>query len=269
VTRLIGAHLREYQTVEELIAQADALKISTFQFFLYKIWESIDEATIPSLKNQLSRFKKVFVHASYRVNLAHPFKYHPILEYELRILSRFGLNFYVIHPGSIGKDMQKEVAIKYVIKTLETVFKKHPQIHIILENTPQPDRLLGAKLLDLKNIFDLLGCPEAISFCIDTAHAFSAGYDIRSDQGFDEFFSLCDTLLTPQKIALLHLNDTIDECGSGRDQHALPGQGLLGLSVVKKVISSDLFKNVPIIVEPPPLSIEALSAMLIELNSIV
>jgi deoxyribonuclease-4 len=268
VKRSIGIQLREYQSIEHLIEQADELKLTSFQFFLNSIWTKNNTTDFLFFRKNWDRYQSIFVHASYRVNLAHSFKYHPILEHELRILNQCELTNYVIHPGSIMANSSKEIAIERIVATLHTVIKKYPHINIILENTPQRDRLIGADLKDLKIIFELLNYPEKIFFCIDTAHAFSAGYDIASTQGFDEFFSYCKNLFDTHTIALLHLNDTVDECGAGRDQHAYPGKGMLGKETLKKVMKIKEWETIPIILEPPPLMIDTLGHMLAEIQEL-
>lgn len=112
-------------------------------------------------------------------------------------------------------------------------------------------------------IFLILRCylkkidqPERISFCIDTAHAHSYGYSIIDAHDQNMFITLLENSIGLQQIALLHLNDSYEKCGSRIDRHALIGQGTIGEQALHRFALHDKLKDIPFVLELPEISLE-------------
>jgi apurinic endonuclease APN1 len=262
VKKQIGIQIRDYISDYDIQSAMQFLGVSVGQIFLH-----------PSLikkafKGLFFQDAVIYVHGSYRINLAQRSKFHPVIKRELGCMKDFNFKYYILHPGSWKEYEEKIEALDVVAKMLELFSRLFPDTHFIIENTPNKKNLLGADITDLSILLDKVPKTVPLSFCIDTAHAFAAGYPLHTEKGVDQFAQLCTDLLGGM-LSLIHLNDTNDECGSGKDQHEFPGKGILGTSFLKRFFSHKIFQSIPIIIEPPTVSLLQLKQFLIELAEIL
>lgn len=256
--RQIGIQIREYVLDSDIKATMEFLGISIGQIFIYP------SLSKKSFNDSFFNDCLMYVHGSYRINLAQKSGFHPVIKKELSCMNNFGFNQYVLHPGSWKSSEKKIEALETVSKMITFFSKLYPAIHFIIENTPNQKNLLGADIHDLHFILNNVAKTVPLSFCIDTSHAFAAGYALNTHSGLDHFAQLCTDLLGGC-ISLIHLNDTNSECGLGQDQHEFPGHGLLGVSFLKQFFSYKVFQSIPIIIEPPAFSIIELKKFLVTL----
>jgi apurinic endonuclease APN1 len=263
VKRVIGVQIRDYISDNDVHNAMQFLGVPIGQIFFY-----------PSLakegfKTLFFKNNPIYVHGSYRINLAQRSEFHPIIRKELTRMKDFGLKHYILHPGSWKEEHeQKSDALNRVSKMLTKFSHLYPDVHFIIENTPNKKALLGADIEDLNFLLHAIPKTVSLSFCIDTAHAFSAGYSIHTEKGLTQFAEQCTEFLSGM-LSLIHLNDTHDECGSGKDQHEFPGKGILGIAFLKRFFSYKIFQSIPVIIEPPALSLVELKKFLIELYEIL
>lgn len=164
----------------------------------------------------------------------------------------------VLHIGKYT-DQSKEESIKIIVKNIKEVIKnlefklkdnkKMP--YIIMENTAGQGTEIGSNLEELVEIYDLLGRHPRIKFCIDTAHAFASGYDLRTKSGFDDFIKKFDKLIGIENIGLFHFNDSKKELLSKVDRHDSIGYGLIGEEGLKNIAEFAKNKTIPLILETP------------------
>lgn len=253
--RDVGIHLRVEHSVLDVIKKALELNLTTFQLFLIMqntgkpVELSPDE--IDQVKSQAGRFNRVYVHGSYWINPASVMGVRQrALIKECSLASALGFTHLVIHPGSTrGQDNLS--ALRALARTLNDLARRYPQLTIVIENAAHGGQALGGDIADLGRLKDFLDNPDRAVYCIDTAHAFVYGYDIRSTQQQDDFIGLLDQALGLSSIGLIHLNDTSQQLGSRIDHHAAIDQGLIGLTALKRFISHPALCNVPIIMEMP------------------
>jgi deoxyribonuclease IV len=93
--------------------------------------------------------------------------------------------------------------------------------------------------------------PEPCGLCLDTAHLFSAGYPIHTEEGLETFVGNLETLGLLQRLRLIHLNDSRTALASGRDHHENLGEGQLGFAALARVVRHPAFRNVPFVLEVP------------------
>src|SRR5690606_8199465 len=138
------------------------------------------------------------------------------------------LAFTVLHPGA-AKDQDPMEAIEQVAKSLNQALRNtsNSVVKIALENTAGQGTTLGRSFEELKNIADQVDS-DRIVFCFDTCHAFSAGYDIRTESGIKEILAEWDELIGLDRLAAFHLNDSKGELGSHIDRHEHIGHGQIG-----------------------------------------
>jgi deoxyribonuclease-4 len=124
------------------------------------------------------------------------------------------------------------------------------EVVLLLENTAGTKNSMGSSFEDLKRIVDGV-MKNRVGICLDTAHAYAAGYDLHSPRGVDETFKRFDSLLGLRLLKLIHLNDSMFGLGSGRDRHEHIGMGYIGEAGFKALFKQEGVKDLPFIMETP------------------
>lgn len=264
--RPIGIHLRLQDTLQNVYIRAQELQVPLFQcFFVYQSTGKLIEMSsedIAACIRMNNAFSMRIVHGSYFINLASSFSYHKSLSQELGLAKRLEFTHMVLHPGSARGAESREQSIDFLARTLNKQLKKESDVTLVLENTAHGGMSIGGDIEDFCLLKQKLDYPEKLKFCIDTAHAFSYGYDIRTQEGQQSFFAVLEKCIGIDNIVLLHMNDTHDTLGSKLDRHALPGSGSIGLDVLKQFIMAPPVRHIPIVMEVPAVSKEEEQAIL-------
>jgi deoxyribonuclease-4 len=199
----------------------------------------------------------VFGHAGYLINLGAPASHNrersiKSLIQEIQFATDLGLPFLVMHPGAhLGAG--EAAGLKQIVGGLDEAFaatKRFP-VRIALENTAGQGSCLGHKMEHLAAIYDQIKRPERLGICLDTAHLFAAGYDIRTPKGWRKPLREIERLIGLKQILAFHLNDSKAPLGSRVDRHAHIGQGQIGLAGFRHVVTDARFKNHPGCLETP------------------
>lgn len=253
--RDVGLHIRLTTTINDLGKYAASLNIPLFQCFL--IHQSTNQFIHPDdneieefLHDWRPRFKNLYVHGSYWINLARFSGENKVLARELELAKRLAFTHMILHPGSVRNVKDKKEGIGNIAKSLNHVFKKEQEIKIILENTAHAGLSIGGDLHDFYYLRERLEHPEKVAFCIDTSHAHSYGYDIITPEGQLQFLELVDKTMGLSNIAVIHLNDTKQTMGSRIDRHEKIGDGILA-SILHSFLAHESLKNLPVILELP------------------
>lgn len=262
---MFGLHLRLTDNLTTLINHALELELATFQFFLnspksssyLKIVQS-DLTTFLQLKKKLAH--QPFLHSSYWINPSTGNKVafdssKKLLNKEIRLAKKLELPYIVLHAGSaksypedLTDPNNKLRGIQTLAKMLNSVLKNETDVQVLLENTAHGNKTIGSDLNDFILIRNELDAPEKVNFCIDTAHAFSYGYDLAK---IDDFVALLNHTMGIKNIKLIHLNDSKEHQASRRDVHSLPGSGKIGVETLQSVINHPKLKHLPKIIECP------------------
>ena len=204
-----------------------------------------------------SSFSHVFGHAGYLINLAAPPSENreqsiESLIQEIQFATALGLPFLVMHPGAhLGAG--REAGLENVARGLDGVFvatKKSP-VRVALENTAGQGSCLGNELEDLAEIYKRVKRPERLGVCLDTAHLFAAGYDIRTARGWNAVVRKASSLFGLKEILAFHLNDSKTDLGSRVDRHEHIGKGKIGKEGFRIIVNDSRFKNHPGCLETP------------------
>ena len=199
----------------------------------------------------------VFGHAGYLINLgAQPSenrdKSIKSLVQEIQFAENLGVPFLVLHPGAhLGKG--EDEGLKQIVAGLDEVFaatKKSP-VRIALENTAGQGSCLGNRIAHLAAIFDRVKKQERLGVCLDTAHFFAAGYDIRTPKGWNDAIGEVDSLVGLKQILAFHLNDSKTDFGSHVDRHEHIGKGKIGREAFRHIVNDARFVNHPGCLETP------------------
>jgi deoxyribonuclease-4 len=199
----------------------------------------------------------LIAHATYLINLAttdpeNLTKSRRALGDELDRCARLEIPYLVVHPGAhLGAG--EEIGLERIADSVRDVFAARPDCatRLLLEITAGQGTVLGNRLHHLATIRDLSACPERLGLCVDTCHAFAAGYPIHLAAGYDEFFQELWELFDSDEPRCLHLNDSRHELGSRRDRHANLGEGHIGLDLFQRLVGDERLARTPMILETP------------------
>lgn len=168
---------------------------------------------------------------------------------ELELCARLGIDALVLHPGS-HMDTSEERGIERVARALDRVLAEAPEGPLVLlENTAGQGSSLGGKLENLAAIRGRLDRPARIGYCLDTCHAFAAGYPIHRPRGYRDFLAEADRRLGLARVRLLHLNDSVRPFASRRDRHAHIGEGEIGTPLFGRLVREKRFAGIGMVVE--------------------
>jgi deoxyribonuclease IV len=162
-----------------------------------------------------------------------------------------GIPYLVMHPGAhMGSGMEAGVAAvaRALRQALDAV---EPPVSILLENTAGQGSSLGWKFEQLAAIIEQTGDSHRVGVCLDTCHAFAAGYDIRTEEGYEETLQEFDRLIGINKILAFHVNDSKKDLGSRVDRHFHIGKGCIGLDAFRLLVNDRRFDATPKILETP------------------
>jgi len=122
---------------------------------------------------------------------------------------------------------------------------------VLLEITAGQGTVLGRKLGDLDSIRKQAREKARLAVCLDTCHAFAAGYALDDPKGFEDFLAEIDATVGFDAIRCVHVNDSVGARGSRKDRHANLGEGLIGLDLFARLLAEPRFAKVPMILETP------------------
>ena len=213
-------------------------------------------------KSEKANFFDTTIHMPYLPNLSSPDeklfeKSVNVLIEEIDMSFRIQTPFIVTHLGS-PKGHDDMYAAKQVANALDSAIEYLQQKNrtpkasmILLENSTSKRKLWGTKIENFESILSHVQEDAFVGICIDTAHVFSTGYDIRTPEGLNEIFDIIDDLTGNNRIKLLHINDSKGELGSGIDHHEHIGQGHIGIACFRELMQNKRFENLPMILETP------------------
>ncbi len=254
--RQIGLHIRLTTTVADVLERALRMRSDGVQCFFIKQetkkYADITPDEIAQVTALRHHFKELYVHGSYWINLAGTTR-NGLRAFKKEIAFAHALSFthIIIHPGAATGCAMREDGIANLARILDAVLEENPTVKIVLENAAHGKSSVGGSLQDFKKLLSLSKFPDTLFFCIDTAHAHSYGYDLVSSDGREAFFKEVETCIGKSRIALLHLNETTQICGSCIDHHAPLGKGMIGNDALRAIMKHDIFNDVPIILELP------------------
>jgi deoxyribonuclease IV len=260
----IGIHTSIAGDIARSLDLAHGLGANTLQIFSSspRMWERggsrISEAETKRFRERRKELGlgPLVVHDNYLINLASP---NPVLRTRsvqafhqeiIRALA-LGADYLVAHPGS-GRDGTKEAAIAAIAQGLRQATRalKLGELQILLENTAGHGTSVGSRFEELKAILD--ACPElALGVCVDTAHLFASGWDIRKPRGLEGTLGVIDRLIGLERVPVIHTNDSKTPVGSRVDRHEHIGKGKIGLAAFREILNHPMLVGKAFIAEPP------------------
>ena len=198
---------------------------------------------------------EIVVHAPYIINLANTVKPETFtlavefLEKEIIRTAAMRSKILVLHPGSC-LDAGVDAGTAQIVKGLNQVLDQNEDdVFIALETMAGKGSEIGRSFEELARIYDGVHKKERLRVCFDTCHVNDAGYDLVHD--YEGVFQHFDEVLGLGQIAVFHINDSMNPCGTHKDRHANIGKGYLGEEVLKKLVHDPRFEEIPKILETP------------------
>jgi deoxyribonuclease-4 len=262
--KYIGAHVSASGGVENAPVNAHEIGAKAFALFTknQKQWfsKALTEENIHGFKENCEKYgygpEHIMPHDSYLINLGNPVpenlkKSRSSFLDEMRRCEKLGIELLNFHPGAHLKKITEEECLDTIAESVNITLEKTSGVIAVIENTAGQGSNVGYKFEHLAHIIDKVEDKSRIGVCLDTCHTYSAGYDIKTKEGYEKTFEAFEEVVGFKYLKGLHLNDTKKEFGSRVDRHDSIGKGLLGEEVFRRIVNDPRFDKMPIILETP------------------
>ena len=263
---LIGCHLSIGKGFPAAIDEAESLGMTAIQIFSHNAsrWKMKEITTeiAASFRTRLARssVEYVVIHTMYLLNLASPDdalyeRSIAALIEEIKRAGMLGIDRIVTHIGA-HKGSGIEAGIARVTSALDRVLTsdvaaEYPSVRVLLEDTAGAGTTMGTKFSELGAIIKGLSDANRVGVCLDTCHAFAAGYELCTASGLARTLDEFDREIDLERLELIHLNDSKFPLGSRRDRHAHIGAAEIGIAGISQVVNHPALRDLPFILETP------------------
>jgi deoxyribonuclease-4 len=275
--KYIGSHVSVSGGVWNAPINAKAIGATGFAMFTknQRQWFAKDligndiEKFKQEMKNGGYSAEQVLPHDSYLINLGNPEaekREKSLTSFidELKRCSQLGLTTLNMHPGSHLKKISETESLAFIAQNINIALDKTEGVTVVIENTAGQGTNLGYRLEHLAEIIDQVEDKSRIGFCIDTCHTFASGYDLRTTEACDIFFKKADDIIGLNYLKGFHLNDAKSTFESRVDRHDSLGEGNIGITPFKYILSDSRFNNIPLVLETPNSDIWAEEIMMLK-----
>lgn len=262
--KYVGAHVSAEGGVQNAPVNANAIGAKAFALFTknQRQWFSspLTASSISEFRKNCEKFDykpfQILPHDSYLINLGHPEK-EPLEKSrtsfldEMKRCELLGLDRLNFHPGSHLNAIPIEECLKRIAESINITLDKTKGVIAVIENTAGQGTNLGHTFEQLRYIIDFVDDKSRVGVCIDTCHAFTSGYDVKSIQGLNETFDKFEKMVGIQYLKGMHLNDSKKEFGTRVDRHENLGSGFLSEETFSFIMNDKRFDDMPLILETP------------------
>lgn len=217
--------------------------------------KAIDETDIQNflVLAQENHFGKIVAHAPYTLNACaakeelRTFARETFAD-DLRRMEYTPGNYYNFHPGShVGQG--SEIGIQKIAEILNDVLTEEQTTTVLLETMSGKGTEVGRNFEELRKILNLVEKKSKMGICLDTCHVWDGGYDIVHN--LDGVLNDFDHIIGLERLKAIHLNDSLNDCGSHKDRHARIGEGKIGMEALVRIIKHPALREIPFILETP------------------
>ncbi|QFI54397.1 deoxyribonuclease IV [Aeromonas simiae] len=260
--KYIGAHVSAAGGVENTIDRALAIGANAFALFTknQRQWQAapLTPSSIDGFKKAMARAgflpEQVLPHDSYLINLGHPepealAKSRDAFLDEMRRCEQLGLCYLNFHPGSHLGKIPERVSLKLVSESINWALEQTQGVTAVIENTAGQGTNLGWSFEQLATIIDGVEDKSRVGVCLDTCHAFAAGYDLRTQEGCEQVFDEFERQVGFAYLKGMHINGAKSTFGSRVDRHHSLREGNLGEAVFRYLMPDPRFDRIPLILE--------------------
>lgn len=199
---------------------------------------------------------QILPHDSYLINLGSPSeeglqRSRTAFIDEMQRCEQLGLDRLNFHPGSHLKKISIKECEKIVAESINIALDKTKGVTAVIENTAGQGSNIGFAFEQLADMIEMVEDKSRVGVCIDTCHAFAAGYDLSTEMGFIQVFDEFDKTVGFEYLRGMHLNDAKKEVGSRIDRHESLGKGTIGKTTFELIMKDNRFDGIPLILETP------------------
>ena len=262
--KYFGAHVCAAGGVENAPANAHAIGATGFAFFTknQRQWvaKPLAAGEIDAFREACERYgytpAQILPHDSYLINLGHPEK-EPLEKSRAAFLNEMqrcellGLDRLNFHPGSHLQKITEQESLDRIAASINRALDRTHGVTAVIENTAGQGSNLGFSFHHLAYLIERVEDKSRVGVCIDTCHAFAAGYDLSTRAGCEATFRELDEVVGMKYLRGMHLNDAMKGVGSRVDRHAPLGEGMLGLECFRYIAEDSRFDGIPLILETP------------------
>ncbi len=262
--KYIGAHVSAAGGVENAPLNAHKIGATAFALFTKNQRQWFAAALTPA---QIEAFRRncdtlgytpaqILPHDSYLINLGHPdaeplAKSRAAFKDEMSRCEQLGLDRLNFHPGSHLQQIGIEACLARIAESINLALDKTHGVTAVIENTAGQGSNLGFRFEHLRYMIDRVEDKSRVGVCIDTCHAFAAGYDLRTPEACDATFAEFERTVGFEYLRGMHLNDAMKVLGSHVDRHTPLGDGMIGEACFRYIAQDKRFDGIPLILETP------------------
>ena len=264
--KLVGAHVSTENGLENVPFECTRLHAGACAFFLtdQQTWKHapLRDRTTRLFQKRMHQInmqpQSLLPHGSYLMNLGSPnlktlLKSRDTFNEELRRCEKLGILTYNFHPGSSLSKITARCC-SLVSESINLAHALTDNIVTVIENMSCQGATVGGKFAELRLIIDNVQNKSRVGICLDTCHIFAAGYDIRTEDAYQETMHQFEIEVGFRYLKGVHLNDSKSCLASHLDRHENIGKGKIGFDAFKFIMNDERFDGIPMILEIPTIS---------------
>jgi deoxyribonuclease-4 len=262
--KYVGAHVSASGGVENAPLNAKAIGATAFALFTKNQRQWVAK---PLSEESISQFKEncrqggyepfqILPHDSYLINLGNPDpraleKSRNAFLDEMQRCEQLGLDRLNFHPGAHLNQTSEAQCMELIAESINLALDRTTGVTAVIENTAGQGSNLGHTFEQLATIMEQVKDQSRVGVCIDTCHAYTAGYELATREGFEETFTRFGKIIGFDRLKGMHLNDSKKALGSRVDRHDNLGKGLLGTDLFRWIMEDERFDGIPLVLETP------------------
>lgn len=260
--KYVGAHVSAAGGVDQAVIRAHEINATAFALFTknQRQWKAapLTEEVIEKFKANCLQYgygkHQILPHDSYLINLGHPEtealeKSRVAFVDEMQRCEQLGIDLLNFHPGSHLKKIEVDDCLARIAESINIALNETKDVIAVIENTAGQGTNLGFRFEHLAKIIEGVDNKSRVGVCIDTCHAFAAGYDLRTAETCEETFKQFSDIVGFEYLKGMHLNDAKSEFASRVDRHHSLGEGNIGYAPFSYIMKDPRFDGIPLILE--------------------
>ncbi len=262
--KYVGAHVSAAGGVDKAPLNASAIGARAFALFTrnQRQWTAkpLSTAEIEAFKMNCREKgyapDRILAHDGHLINLGHPeteglAKSRTAFVAEMGRCEALGITLLNFHPGSHLRIISENQCMDRIAESIDIALAETEGVTAVIENTAGQGSNIGYRFEQIARIISRVRQGDRVGVCLDTAHAFGAGYDIRTPEAFSTTLTEFDRIVGLRYLRGVHLNDSKAELGSCVDRHASIGKGKIGMKAFDFIMNDPRFDGIPLILETP------------------
>lgn len=262
--KYIGAHVSAAGGVEHTPERAHEIGAKAFALFTknQRQWEGppLSQENIDGFKQNCEKYgysmEHVMPHDSYLINLGHPEaakleKSRKAFLDEMQRCEQLGIKLLNFHPGHHLNKMDMEACLQRNAESINRALERTEGVTAVIENTAGQGTATGFQFEQLAAIINGVEDKSRVGVCIDTCHAYAAGYDFSTKEKYNRMIKAFDEIVGLEYLKGMHLNDSQKPLGSRVDRHDNIGEGKIGLEGFQFLMNDARLDDIPMILETP------------------